>query len=100
VPPTICRLLTVPVNAGPVASQNGFQLVPSHCARLSAFASPPAFWKLPPAYTLPPDTAMSSTLPPEICDVDELTAPQLLPFQVAILSALATPPASVKSPPT
>ena len=45
----ICKLVTFPPNAGPVASQNGFQLAPSQTARKSAFASPPAFWKLPPA---------------------------------------------------
>ena len=43
---------------------------------------------------------MSKTRPFEICDVDELTAPQLLPFQVAMRSALGMPPASVNSPPT
>jgi hypothetical protein len=43
---------------------------------------------------------MSETSPFEICDVDELTALQLLPLQVAIRSALGMPPASVKPPPT
>ena len=33
----------------PVASQNGAQLTPSHTARKSASASPPAFLKVPPA---------------------------------------------------
>ena len=80
--------------------QNGAQLAPSQTARKSAFALPPAFWKLPPAKTLPPDTAIVETLPFEICDAAELTAPQLLPFHVAMRSALRFPPASVKSPPT
>jgi hypothetical protein len=43
---------------------------------------------------------MSATRPLEICDVDELTAPQLLPFHVAMRSAFWMPPASVYSPPT
>ncbi len=83
----ICRLCTFPSNAGPGAVQNGFQLAPSQTARKSAFALPPAFVKLPPAKTLPADTAMSRTPPLEIRDVDELTAPQLLPFHVAMRSA-------------
>jgi hypothetical protein len=57
--------------------------------------------KLPPAKTLPADTAMSSTPPPGgNCESDELTALQLLPFHVAIRSAAGMPPASLKSPPT
>ena len=43
---------------------------------------------------------MSETRPFEICDVDELTALQLLPFHVAMRSAAGMPPASVNSPPT
>ena len=43
---------------------------------------------------------MAETRPLEICDVDELTAPQLLPFHVAMRSASGMPPASVNSPPT
>ena len=90
----------MPLNAAPGAEQNGSQLVPSQTARKSASASPPAFWKVPPAYTLPPETTMSETRPLAICDVDELTAFQVLPFQVAMRSASAMPPASVNSPPT
>jgi hypothetical protein len=37
---------------------------------------------------------------PARLDAAELTAPQLLPFQVATRSAFGLPPASVKSPPT
>jgi hypothetical protein len=43
---------------------------------------------------------MAETPPLEICDVDELTAFQLLPFHVAMRSALGMPPASVNTPPT
>ena len=98
----ICRLVTLPLNAGPGMGslQNGSQVVPSQTARKSASSSPPAFVKLPPAKTLPPDTAMAETPLLSIRDVDELTAFQLLPFHVAMRSAVPMPPASVNPPPT
>jgi hypothetical protein len=79
--------------------QNGSQPVPSQTARLSA-PPPPAFVNVPPAKTLPPETATAKTSPFVICSVDELTAFQVLPFHVAMRSALAIPPALVNLPPT
>ena len=43
---------------------------------------------------------MAKTSPFAICSVVELTALQLLPFQIAMRSALGIPPASVNLPPT
>jgi len=79
--------------------QNGSQLVPSQTVRLSAPLFP-ASVDVPPAYTLPPATAMANTSPFPICSVDELTALQAPQFHFAMRSASAIPPASVSLPPT
>src|SRR3954451_23266032 len=95
--PMICRASTLPPNAGPFALQNGAHLVPSQTARKSAFGSPPALVKEPPANTRPPLAAIANTSPPS---GDAPKADHLVPSHLAMLSASGTPPASVKPPPT